>query len=127
MYQIIANQRALQVWMQSVAKRTDVLEKHLGIKKELQQVVACLDRDYGSERDLQCDLGGYVVILYGNAKEIKKHYEGILKYHHLKEEEYEYEERCGKFECQEDVVFRLYLCSSDYAVGILMIEDKEEM
>ena len=125
MYQVIANESELEQWLR-VSDQVGVIDKHMGIKKKLQQVVASIDREYSPDRDLQRDLGGYVVILYGDTEEVRKHYKKILNYHHLKEEEYEYEEAGRKSERQEALTFRLYLCSSDYAVGILMIENEKE-
>jgi len=84
--------------------------------------VECLNQMYGYERDLEKDLGGYLILIWGDNKEINKTVKGVLSYHHLREDEYEYKDIIVKPECSVSVTFRLFLCSSDYAVELVTIE-----
>lgn len=51
----------------------------------------------------------------------------VLKYFKLNADEYEYEEiyKQKEPECTVEVTFRLYLCSSDYAVQVVRVVKKE--
>lgn len=53
--------------------------------------------------------------------------ENVLKYFKLNADEYEYEEiyKQKEPECTVEVTFRLYLCSSDYAVQVVRVLKKE--
>ena len=79
---------------------------------------------YGEERDLEKDLGGYLILVWGNKREQKKVFQRILEYHKLRSEEYEYMDKIKMSECSTVVTFRLFLCSSDYAIEIVTV-DKE--
>lgn len=93
------------------------------IFERLRADIECLNNLYGEERNLVSDLGGYVVILWGQREEVASHYERILKYHNLNAEEYEYEDKMILPERDDiTVTFRLFLCSSDYAVEIVSVE-----
>lgn len=85
--------------------------------------IECLNEAYGSNRNLETDLGGYVIVLWGTQEEIEKHFKSIMKYHNLNADEYEYFDKMVLPERDEiSVAFRLFLCSSDYAVEIVTIE-----
>lgn len=58
---------------------------------------------------------------------IKKEEQNVLKYFKLNADEYEYEEiyKQKEPECTVEVTFRLYLCSSDYAVQVVRVLKKE--
>ncbi len=124
MYKIIKNRDSLSEWESIVPEEAKVLLVNTIIRNHLRMLVDCLDSCYGAERDLEKDLGGYIVILYGenSSKEIKK----IINYHHLIEDEYECEDAFFEPECKQKVTFRLYLCSSDYAVQFVIIENVKE-
>lgn len=79
---------------------------------------------YGEERDLEKDLGGYLILVWGNEKEQEEVFQKILEYHRLRSEEYEYMDKIKVSECST-ITFRLFLCSSDYAVEIITIENDE--
>ena len=79
-----------------------------------------LDAHYGADRDIVADLGGYIVILYGESCEMGKEYSDILKQYSLQQDLYEFEERYQ--DEQKMVIIRLYLCSSDYAVVVVLVQ-----
>lgn len=122
MYKVIQNGKHLAEWKKKLPLQAEVLEKSEVIKRRLLQSVCCFDEAYGSERNLENDLGGFIIILYGTSKEISEHYRKIMHYYHLNESEYEYEDRYKEPERSEIVTFRLYLCSSDYGIEIVTIE-----
>ena len=122
MYKVIHNGKHLAEWKKKLPLQAEVLEKSEVIKRRLLQSVCCFDEAYGSERNLENDLGGFIIILYGTSKEISEHYRKIMDYYHLNESEYEYEDRYKEPERSEIVTFRLYLCSSDYGIEIVTIE-----
>lgn len=94
-----------------------------GIFERLRADIECLNNLYGEERNLVSDLGGYVVVLWGKRDEVATHYKNILAYHKLNAEEYEYEDKMILPERDDvTVTFRLFLCSSDYAVEIVTVE-----
>lgn len=124
MYQVIRNEKSLEEWMKGLPIEAGVINKQKDVKNRLEQVVSCLDRAYGADRDLRCDLGGYTIILYGDKEEVLNEYQKILQYHHLRKEEYELEDEYKYREPEHSettVMFRLYLCSSDYSVEIVTI------
>lgn len=95
------------------------------IFERLRADIECLNSFYGEERSLMSDLGGYVVVLWGKREEVALHYKKILEYHNLNMEEYEYEDKMILPERDDiTVTFRLFLCSSDYAVEIVSVEVK---
>lgn len=124
MYKIIKNRNELFEWESIVPEDAGILFANTIIKKHLQMLVDCLDRCYGADRDLEKDLGGYIVILYG--KNLLKDFEKFLNHHHLIEDEYECEDTFYEPERDQRVTFRLYLCSSDYAVQFVIIENVKE-
>lgn len=121
MYKVIKNEMALLQWEQETKDTLSLWKNHLAVEC-IKDMVRRLDIHYGAHRDLENDLGGYTIILYGEQKEERKEYSNILKYHSLQEDWYEFEERY-EYE-KETAVIRLYLCSSDYAVVICIIGDK---
>ena len=92
--------------------------------KRLRADVECLDEAYGADRDLQADLGGFVVVIWGGRSEVQNEVEKVLTHHKLYSDEYEYMDKIILPERDDiTVTFRLYLCSSDYAVEIVTIEE----
>lgn len=85
------------------------------------------DTSYGINRRIEGDLGGFAIVLFGDALEVLGHERKVLEYFKLNAEEYEFEDiyEQRESECTVEVTFRLYLCSSDYAVQIVKILKKE--
>lgn len=122
MHQVIGNEKTLKEWLEQSTFQTEVLKANHVILKRLSEVVRTLDEYYGADRDLEKDLGGYTVILYGTQKEIADSHGMLMKYHNLNEEEYEYEDSYGIQEWGIKIVFRLYLCSNDYGIEEVIME-----
>ena len=95
--------------------------------KRLRADVECLNEAYGADRDLQADLGGFVVVIWGGRSEVQNEVEKVLTHHKLHLDEYEYMDKIILPERDDiTVTFRLFLCSSDYAVEIVTIEEVGE-
>lgn len=124
MYKVIQNSQHLAKWMEVLPKQVGVLDRNELISKRLEQSVQCMDKSYGSERNLESDLGGFVIILYGSSWQIEEHCRKIMEYFHLNKTEYEYEDRYFEPERTTTVTFRLYLCSSDYGIEIVTIRSQ---
>lgn len=125
MYQVIGNEQSLKEWIeQSIFPATIIKDNHM-VMKRLSEAVCTLDRYYGAGRDLQKDMGGYTVIIYGTEKEIADSHRIVLNDHHLNEEEYEYEDIYRIPEIGVKVIFQLYLCSNDYGIEEVIVERKE--
>jgi hypothetical protein len=121
-YQVIKNEETLQSWL---SKNEDsVINTHLGTKKALLEGVRLFDTYYGTNRDLQADLGGFTILLLGDDFETKKHFKRIMEYFKLKENEYEYEDKYLEPKRSTEVTFRLYLCSSDYSILIVTVKER---
>lgn len=119
MYKVIGNEDALLEW-EHETKGELTLWANLSAVERIKDMVKQLDIHYGSQRDLQEDLGGYTVILFGEQEEVDKEYRKILKHHLLLEDLFEFEEKYK--DGDETVVIRLFLCSSDYAVVIVLAQ-----
>ena len=96
------------------------------IRKHLQTSVEILDEYYGSERDIEKDMGGYVVVFYGKMKEVEEQSTKHLEGYHLREDDYEFEDIYETGTGGKRVVFRLYLCSSDYSLLLINIYDSSQ-
>lgn len=93
------------------------------IKDNISTALQILDSCYGTNRDSEYE-GGYLVILYGEMIRQREEYKGILEHYHLQSNEYEFEDHYQKPEYDAEVVFRLYLCGSDYSIVIVQIIEK---
>lgn len=93
------------------------------IKDNISTALQILDSSYGTNRDPEYE-GGYLVILYGEMIRQQEEYKGILERYHLQSNEYEFEDHYQKPEYDAEVVFRLYLCGSDYSIVIVQIIEK---
>lgn len=93
------------------------------IKDNISTALQILDSYYGTNRDPEYE-GGYLVILYGEMIRQREEYKGILERYHLQSNEYEFEDHYQKPEYDAEVVFRLYLCGSDYSIVIVQIIEK---
>lgn len=123
MYQVIGNEQSLKEWIeQSTFPATIIKDNHM-VMKRLSEAVHTLDKYYGADRDLQKDMGGYTVIIYGTEKEIVDSHKIMLDSHHLNEEEYEYEDIYRIPEIDVKIIFRLYLCSNDYGIEEVIVEN----
>ena len=122
MYSIVSNEEKLNQ-LQKNSSMPDVLNDEK-VFKRLRADVECLDEAYGADRDLQADLGGFVVVIWGGRSEVQNEVEKVLTHHKLYSDEYEYMDKIILPERDDiTVTFRLYLCSSDYAVEIVTIEE----
>lgn len=122
MYSIVSNEEKLNR-LQKNSSMPDVLNDEK-VFKRLRADVECLDEAYGADRDLQADLGGFVVVIWGGRSEVQNEVEKVLTHHKLYSDEYEYMDKIILPERDDiTVTFRLYLCSSDYAVEIVTIEE----
>lgn len=125
MYKVIVKESELKALM-SVNKPHYRALHSRAVYSRLLEDIECLNRSYGADRHLKNDLGGYVIIVYGNKKEVDSTYKKILSYHKLDSSEYEYEDKIIKPGCDVEITFRLYLCSSDYSVEIVTIIDQSK-
>ena len=90
MYKIIKNEKLLSEWLGSEENtlREVLLQKR--VKTHLYTAVGILDEVYGSDRDIKKDLGGYVIIFYGEQKEAERQFKSCLKEYYLKEDDFEF-------------------------------------
>lgn len=125
MYSIVSNEEKLNQ-LQNNCSMPDVLSDEKVLKR-LRADVECLNEAYGANRDLQADLGGFVVVIWGGRSEVQNEVEKVLTHHKLYSDEYEYMDKIILPERDDiTVTFRLFLCSSDYAVEIVTIEEARE-
>lgn len=124
MYKIIKNEKLLSEWLGSEENtlREVLLQKR--VKTHLYTAVGILDEVYGSDRDIKKDLGGYVIIFYGEQKEAERQFKSCLKEYYLKEDDFEFEDIYESSSGGKCIIFRLYLCSSDYSVLAVIVHDK---
>lgn len=118
MYKIIPNKTSL-LQFENETKNTLSFWKNSPAVDNIKTMADQLDTYYGENRDIFADMGGYIVIIYGETTEIEKEHEVILNRHFLKKDFYEFEdmyEREG-----ETITVRLYLCSSDYSVTTVSV------
>lgn len=127
MYKVMKNESDLDDWIKVVPNEASVINNQIAIKNHLKGVLRTFDTAYGTNRRIEGDLGGFAIVLFGDALEVLGHERNILKYFKLNVEEYEFEDiyEQKESECTVEVTFRLYLCSSDYAVQIVKILKKE--
>ena len=125
MYQVIGNEQSLKEWIEQSIFPATVIKDNPMVVKRLSEAVRTLDKYYGADRDLQKDMGGYTVIIYGTEKGITDSHRAVLTAHHLNEEEYEYEDIYSIPETGVKVIFRLYLCSNDYGIEEVIVEKKK--
>lgn len=127
MYKVIKNKEDLEDWLKVLPTEVRVINSHFGVKNSVERIVATLDTAYGENRRIDADLGGFVIVLFGEETEVLKHEQNVLKYFKLNADEYEYEDMYEQKEpeCTMEVTFRLYLCSSDYAVQMVKVLKKE--
>ena len=117
MYKIIANVKELKQFEDETVN-TLSLWKNESAVTSISDMAEKLDANYGANRDIVTDLGGYIVIFYGESSEVEKEYAEILKRYSLPQDLYEFEEKYQ--DEQGEIVIRLYLCSCDYAIVTCM-------
>lgn len=85
-----------------------------------------------NEKQMECqyltpNIPKLAIVLFGDRTEVFEQEKNVLKYFKLNADEYEYEEiyKQKEPECTVEVTFRLYLCSSDYAVQVVRVLKKE--
>ena len=67
------------------------------------------------------------MVIWGGRSEVQNEVEKVLTHHKLRSDEYEYMDKIILPERDDiTVTFRLFLCSSDYAVEIVTIEEVGE-
>lgn len=100
----------------SLKDKSEIVKFPVEVINNLISTIALLDKNYGDERDIENDLGGYVVIAE-NIVDIE-----ILKQDKLKGLVAEYTDI---IECSEGVNWTssLFLLSSDYAIVVITTEE----
>lgn len=119
MYKIIPNADALEQFRDETGD-TLSLWKNAQAVDSIKVMAEQTDFYYGADRDIAADMGGYMVILYGDSCEVEREFNGILQRYCTEKDmcEFEDEYRNG----QDTVVVRLYICSNDYAVAIVTVQ-----
>lgn len=119
MYKIIANVKQLKQFEDETVNTLPLWKNEQAVAS-IKDMAGKLDANYGADRDIVADLGGYIVIFYGKSSEVEKEYAEILEQYSLTQDLYESEEKHQNG--QGEVVVRLYLCSCDYAVVIVLVK-----
>ena len=126
MHKIIKNKQSLLEWLSDEENLVKEILLQGNIRKHLQTSVEILDEYYGSERDIEKDMGGYVVVFYGEPEEVEEQSGKHLEGYHLREDDYEFEDIYETETGGKRVVFRLYLCCSDYSVLVINIYGRNQ-
>lgn len=124
MYKVIPNKKEFLLWKKNLPTEIENVIQSSDIEELISGQIETLDYYYGIDRTIEADLGGYLLILYGIESDIEKEFLRVLNYHHLQETDYEYMDTYWKPELLKKVQFRLYLCGSDYHVGIVIITER---
>ena len=117
MYKIIANADALKHF-QKETRHTLSLWENTHAVESIKEMVEQTDIYYGADRDIFADMGGYLIIFYGDSAETEYH--GFLKHYYIEKDLYEFEDTYQNG--QEKVVIQLYICSNDYALAVVTIQ-----
>lgn len=127
MYKVLKNESDFDDWIRVLPDEVSVVSTQTAVKNSLKEVLQRFDTAYGKERRIEADLGGFAIVLFGDRTEVFEQEKNVLKYFKLNADEYEYEEiyKQKEPECTVEVTFRLYLCSSDYAVQVVRVLKKE--
>lgn len=126
MVKIIKNYNEYLLWIKGLVNDNSSLVKNSYPNEAVGEYIIILDTSYGSERDIYKDLGGYTVIIHGDDIVVEKEYSEILEQKNLKQEEFEYEDKYECPNCNSVYTVRVFLCSSDYAIVIVIISEKEK-
>lgn len=86
--------------------------------EQMKETIGYLDENYGENRHLEHDLGGYGIALLSQ-EDYESYYHKILEHHHMTDLEPEYEEDVA---VSPTLVYvrKVFIISSDYAVVILL-------
>lgn len=127
MYKVLKNESDFDDWIRVLPDEASVVSAQTAVKNSLKEVLQRFDTAYGKERRIEADLGGFAIVLFGDRTEVFEQEKNVLKYFKLNAEEYEFEEVYKQKEPEStvEVTFRLYLCSSDYAVQVVRVVKKE--
>ena len=117
MHKVIKNKQSLLEWLSDEENLVKEILLQGNIRKHLQTSVEILDEYYG---------GGYVVVFYGEPEEVEEQSGKHLEGYHLREDDYEFEDIYETETGGKRVVFRLYLCSSDYSVLVINIYGRNQ-
>lgn len=83
-----------------------------------------LDSNYGAERDIESDAGGFCVVIAKMDEAAKEAYHQMLKKYHIQEFMYEY---CDVIKADGiDWIEALYLTNNDYGIIIVYPKEAEE-
>ena len=86
------------------------------VKTEILAVIQTLNQHYGEDRDVDGDLGGYLVVF--PEPHSREAYEALLSRYHLREQDREHTDLlCGAGNALW--VKELFLCGSDYHLVII--------
>lgn len=112
MYQVIGTVEQMEALSASVKDciPTQVLER---LKHQLE----VFDKSYGVSRDIDTDLGGYVVLFLSMSQNEQTEHKNILERYHVHDDEYEYRNIIltkNNYKWIEE----LYILSSDYSIVI---------
>lgn len=107
MYKVIPNKKTLLKWKKHLPIEIEKVVQSSDIGALISRQIEILDDCYGADRELETDLGGYLLVLYGTESDIEKEFLRVLNYHHLKEDDYEYVDTYWKPELLKKVQFRL--------------------
>lgn len=90
------------------------------VKKYIYQIIKILDENYGADRDIESDLGGYVLVIE-SLEDIKELKNGMLKDI--------LPEYTDKIMCSEGVKYTssLFLLSSDFSVVVIADEELSKL
>lgn len=119
MYKIIPNADALKQFQEETGN-TLSLWKNTEAVESIRVMAEQADFYYGADRDIAADLGGYIIILYGDADEMEREFDGVLQRYCTEKDLCEFEDEYPNG--QDMVVIRLYICSNDYAVAVVTVQ-----
>lgn len=96
-----------------------VLEESLPMQvwERMKQQLETLEKYYGADRDMDADLGGYVVLFPFMCKNEQTEHKNILERYHASDDEYEYR-NIILAENNHKWIEELYVLSSDYSIVI---------
>ncbi len=96
------------------------------VVKEIQKTILILDSNYGDDRDVDRDDGGFVLLLLSeNEEEINKAYDAILQKYSLQQELAEFEDVIIQ-DRQKEWHIVLFLAGSEYGITIVYPAGRKE-
>lgn len=110
MYKVMKNESDLDDWIKLVPNEASVIYSQIAIKNHLKGVLRTFDTSYGINRRIEGDLGGFAIVLFGDALEVLGHERKVLEYFKLNADEYEFEDIYE----QKDIVQSHYYCQKEY-------------